>query len=65
MKTPVVDVKDTVGAGDSFSAGLMVSYLNGKSLNECHAIAVEVSAFVCKNEGAMPDYDKDSILNHV
>ncbi len=59
MKTPVVKVKDTVGAGDAFTAGLIISLLNGSSLNKCHALAVELSAYVCENEGAMPDYSKE------
>lgn len=59
MKTPVVEVKDTVGAGDAFTAGLMVSLLNGNTLSKCHALAVEISAFVCENEGAMPEYSKE------
>jgi len=56
MQTPVVAVKDTIGAGDSFTASLMVSLLNGKPLRESHAMAVKLSAFVCENDGAMPEY---------
>lgn len=63
MITPVVQIKDTVGAGDAFTAGLINSLLNGRSLLECHALAVDISAYVCENEGAMPDYSKDLILN--
>jgi fructokinase len=65
MKTPVIDVKDTIGAGDSFTASLMVSLLNGKSLRECHALAVEISAFICENEGAMPEYSENTFINLV
>jgi fructokinase len=56
INTPVVKVKDTVGAGDSFTAALMVSLLNGYTLSECHSLAVDISAFLCENEGAMPEY---------
>jgi fructokinase len=59
IKTPIVRVKDTIGAGDAFTAALMVSLLNGYKLSECHAIAVEISAFVCENDGAMPEYSKE------
>jgi fructokinase len=59
LKTPVVKVKDTIGAGDSFTAALMVSLLNGNTLSQCHALAVDISAFVCENDGAMPEYIKE------
>ncbi len=53
-KTPLIVVADTVGAGDSFTASFIVSLLNGKSIEEAHQFAVEVSAFVCTQHGAMP-----------
>jgi fructokinase len=59
LKTPVVKVKDTIGAGDSFTAALMVSLLNGCDLSECHLLAVDIASFVCENDGAMPEYSKD------
>ena len=59
LKTPAVKVKDTIGAGDSFTAALIVSLLNGNTLVKCHALAVDISAFVCENEGAMPGYTKE------
>ena len=52
--TPLVEVADTVGAGDSFTAGFVASLLQGKSISEAHATAVEVSAYVCTQKGAMP-----------
>jgi fructokinase len=58
IKTPIVKVKDTVGAGDSFTAALMVSLLNGYKLSECHTLAVDIAAFVCESDGAMPEYTK-------
>ena len=51
--TPKVEVKDTVGAGDSFTAAFVASMLQGKSLAESHAKAVEVSAQVCTKCGAI------------
>ena len=53
-ETPVVEVADTVGAGDSFTAAFISSILKGKSVQEAHKIAVDVSAFVCTQNGAMP-----------
>ena len=52
--TPKVEVADTVGAGDSFTAAFIASILKGESVQEAHRKAVEVSAFVCTQNGAMP-----------
>ncbi|MDE6040832.1 MAG: carbohydrate kinase [Muribaculaceae bacterium] len=52
--TPVVEVADTVGAGDSFTAAFIASILKGLSVPEAHERAVETSAFVCTQNGAMP-----------
>ncbi|MCM1320156.1 MAG: carbohydrate kinase [Muribaculaceae bacterium] len=52
--TPKVDVADTVGAGDSFTGAFIASILKGKSVEDAHRIAVETSAYVCTQQGAMP-----------
>lgn len=52
--TPKVEVADTVGAGDSFTAAFISSLLKGKSVPEAHEAAVRTSAFVCSCNGAMP-----------
>jgi len=52
--TPLVEVADTVGAGDSFTAAFVASLLKGKSIQEAHETAVQVSAYVCTQHGAMP-----------
>lgn len=57
--TPKVEVADTVGAGDSFTAAFIASILKGKSVAEAHALAVRTSAFVCTRKGAMPELPPD------
>ena len=52
--TPKVEVADTVGAGDSFTAAFIASILKGKSVQEAHSLAVQTSAYVCTKKGAMP-----------
>lgn len=54
LPTPMVEVADTVGAGDSFTAAFIASILRGKSVPEAHHKAVTTSAFVCTQHGAMP-----------
>ncbi len=54
VETPKVEVADTVGAGDSFTAAFVASVLKGLPVAEAHRIAVETSAFVCTRHGAMP-----------
>jgi len=52
--TPVVDVADTVGAGDSFTAAFVAALLHSQSISDAHQLAVDVSAYVCTQHGAMP-----------
>ncbi|MDE6286391.1 MAG: carbohydrate kinase [Muribaculaceae bacterium] len=52
--TPKVDVADTVGAGDSFTAAFIAAILKGKSVDEAHSLAVRTSAYVCTCPGATP-----------
>lgn len=52
--TPRVEVADTVGAGDSFTAAFISGILKGKTVAEAHASAVMTSAYVCTQKGAMP-----------
>ena len=59
QETPKVTVADTVGAGDSFTGSFVGSLLNGKSVAEAHRTAVQVSAYVCTQNGAMPAYPEE------
>ena len=52
--TPSVEVADTVGAGDSFTAAFVSAILKGCHVKEAHKLAVDVSAYVCTQNGAMP-----------
>ena len=59
METPKVNVADTVGAGDSFTATYITAVLLGKSIAEAHALAVKVAAFVCTQNGAINPLPED------
>ena len=54
QETPRVEVADTVGAGDSFTGAFCSGILSGMPVAEAHKLAVDVSAYVCTQSGAMP-----------
>lgn len=47
-------VADTVGAGDSFTAALVMGLLAKMTLSDTHAFASDVAGFVCSQSGATP-----------
>ncbi len=59
LATPMVEVADTVGAGDSFTATFTSSIIKGLGVAEAHRRAVNVSAFVCTQHGATPVLPKE------
>jgi fructokinase len=48
-------VRDTVGAGDAFTAALAVGWLRGDGLPAIARRACEVASAVCAHAGAVPD----------
>ncbi|GAH76672.1 unnamed protein product, partial [marine sediment metagenome] len=51
-------VADTVGGGDSYSAGFLFSYLCGTNIYEAAEFAEIVGNFVVSQSGAVPKYPK-------
>ncbi len=58
-----VNVADTVGSGDAFTAGLVHEYLHGASLELMNEVANLVGAWVASEVGAMPT-PKRGALEH-
>ncbi len=56
-----VKVADTVGAGDSFLAGLIVSLSKKWSPEKVLAYACAIGAYVASQKGAVPDYSRKDI----
>jgi fructokinase len=54
LPAPSVNIVDTVGAGDAFTAALTVGMLHGMELHDLHAFASDVSGYVCSQRGATP-----------
>jgi fructokinase len=59
---PRTVVADTVGAGDAFTATLLVGLLTGHSLAEVSERANAVAAYVCSQPGATPPIPEDYLL---
>lgn len=53
-----VDVVDTVGAGDAFTATFVVGLLSGLPLTDAHLRASDISAYVCTQHGATPPHPR-------
>lgn len=49
-------VVSTVGAGDSFSAAFLWSYMNGTGLDECLSHASEIASLTVSQYDAVPEY---------
>jgi fructokinase len=57
----VVDVVDTVGAGDAFLATFITGLLNKQPMDQVLERACAIGAFVTSHRGANPDYDEPRI----
>ena len=51
-----ITVKDTVGAGDAFTAGMTHAYLHGGSLPAISEVGNLCGSYVASQPGAMPPY---------
>lgn len=62
------EVVSTVGAGDSFSASFLVSYLKNVDCQKCLEFASNISAYVCSKKEAVPkgiaELIKDDIVSY-
>jgi len=53
-EVPNIQVADTVGAGDAFTAIFIAGILQGIPLKQVHKKATEIAAYVCTQKGATP-----------
>jgi len=61
--SPGVSVADSVGAGDSFTAALVMGMLNGEPLKKLHKRASDLAAYVCTQKGATPEIPENVLQN--
>jgi fructokinase len=59
-----VEVVDSIGAGDSFTAAMAVGLLDGLPLGEINRRANAVAAFVCSRPGGTPALPESIIRGH-
>tara|TARA_B100000989_G_scaffold258447_1_gene208328 strand:- start:141 stop:1049 length:909 start_codon:yes stop_codon:yes gene_type:complete len=50
-----IEVVDTVGAGDAFSAVILIGYSRGWGLSRLSRVANELGGFICTRPGATPN----------
>lgn len=62
---PKGEAVSTVGAGDSFAAAFLVSYLEGMPIEACLDRGVALSDFVVTQLGAVPEYDKNCVFKQL
>ncbi|MCC5932213.1 MAG: carbohydrate kinase [Cyclobacteriaceae bacterium] len=54
-----IEVADTVGAGDAFSAAFLFTYLHTENLQKALDAGNVMGAYVASRQGAIPDYSAD------
>jgi fructokinase len=52
-----VQVRDTVGSGDAFSAGLLYKLAQGAPLDSACGFANKMGALISSKKSSIPDYD--------
>ena len=57
-----VNVKDTVGSGDSFLAAFLSKKIQNESIETSMLYATALGAFVASNEGACPEYSVNDLV---
>lgn len=60
-----VDVKDTIGSGDSFLAAFLFKMLKGSDWQQCLEFACATGALVAMQSGGTPEINEAMVLNFI
>lgn len=63
MASMKVEPKDTIGAGDAFSAGFLHSWMGGNNVEEALKDGNRLGGYVASHSGAIPEYN-EAILSY-
>lgn len=61
VETTPVEVADTVGAGDAFSAGFLYACLSEYGVSKAASIACILGTYVASKPGSVPEYSKELV----
>lgn len=59
VETTPVEVADTVGAGDAFSAGFLYTCLSGHGVSKAVSVACILGTYVASKPGSVPEYSNE------
>ena len=62
---PVEKIADTIGSGDSFLAGFLSQFLQGKTPTECLAFACATGALVATHQGGTPSINERIVKDFI
>ena len=58
-----VEIADTVGAGDAFTAAMTLDLLAGRNVEQVNQSAIAAASWVCSQDGATPTFPVKNVRN--
>ncbi len=61
-ESPAVEIRDTIGAGDAFTAAFVAGLARDDDMEETLRHACQLGAYVASHDGAIPSYDPNQVF---